>query len=220
MNSFTELLFLKMAFNEAFIPGATVVGLTFDGGVVLGAERRVTLGGFVVSKTGKKTFRVTDRVGAACAGMIGDMQILIKELQSYVKLRELEIKRPLSANSIAKLLSVIMFERRFAPMITQVMLGGYDDVKKPSIYVLDPLGSVIPDDYAAVGSGAEIAIGVVENGYSEGMSEKEAKELALKAIKAAIKRDVSSGDGVDLIYATKDGLREEAAPFIPPQVAG
>ncbi len=175
MNSFTELLFLKMAFNEAFIPGATVVGLTFDGGVVLGAERRVTLGGFVVSKTGKKTFRVTDRVGAACAGMIGDMQILIKELQSYVKLRELEIKRPLS---------------------------------------------VIPDDYAAVGSGAEIAIGVIENGYSEGMSEKEAKELALKAIKAAIKRDVSSGDGVDLIYATKDGLREEAAPFIPPQVAG
>ncbi len=206
-----------MAFNEAFIPGATVVGITYKEGVLLGAERRVTLGGFIVSKTGKKTFKITDRVGAACAGMIGDMQILIKELQSYVKIRELEVRRQLAPNSVAKLLSVILFERRYAPMITQVMLGGVDS--KPSIYVLDPLGSVIPDDYAAVGSGAEIAIGVIENAFVEGMNEEKATELALKAIKAAIKRDVSSGDGVDLIYVTKDGLREESAPFTQTQAA-
>ena len=200
-----------MAFNEAYIPGATVVGVTFKDGLILGAERRVTLGGFIVSKTAKKTFRVTDTVGAACAGMIGDMQILIKELQSYVKIRELEVRRPLAANSIAKLLSVIMFERRYAPMITQVMIGGVDS--KPSIYILDPLGSLIPDDYAAIGSGAEIAIGVVENGYTENMSEKQARDLAVKSIRSAIKRDVSSGDGVDLLFATREGVREETSLF-------
>ncbi|MHB8567339.1 MAG: Ntn hydrolase family protein [Nitrososphaerales archaeon] len=206
-----------MAFNEAYIPGATVVGITYKDGLVLGAERRVSLGGFIVSKTAKKTFRVTDTVGAACAGMIGDMQVLIKELHSYVKIRELEIRRPLAANSIAKLLSVIMFERRYAPMITQVMIGGVD--AKPSIFILDPLGSVIPDDYAAVGSGAEIAIGVVENGYTENMDEKQASELAVKAIRSAIKRDVSSGDGVDLLFATRDGIREESTMFQAPQAA-
>jgi proteasome beta subunit len=202
-----------MAFPEAYIPGATVVGITYKDGVLLGAERRVTLGGFVVSKTGKKTFRVTGSVGAACAGMIGDMQILIKELQSYVKIRELETRRRMAPNSVAKLLSVIMFERRYFPYITQVMLGGIDS--KPSIYVLDPLGSVIPDDYAAVGSGAEIAIGVVENGYVDGMTEAQARELGLKAIRAAIKRDVSSGDEIDLVYVTKDELREESLPLAP-----
>ena len=202
-----------MAFNEAFIPGATVVGIVYKDGVLLGAERRVTMGGFVVSKSGKKTFKVTDNVGAACAGLIGDMQILIKELQSYIKIRELETRRPMLPNSVAKLLSVIMFERRYVPFITQVMIGGVDT--KPSIYILDPLGSVIPDDYAAVGSGAEIAIGVVENGFSEGMTETQAKELGIKAIRAAIKRDASSGDGVDLVYVTKAGLREETAPLVP-----
>jgi proteasome beta subunit len=202
-----------LAFNEAYIPGATVVGIAYDGGVLLGAERRVTLGGFVISSTGKKTFKVTDHVGAACAGMIADMQILMKELQSYVKIRELETRKQMAPNSVAKLLSVIMFERRYFPFITQVMLGGVDT--KPSIYILDPLGSVIPDDYAAVGSGAEIAIGVVENGYTDGMSEQQAKELGVKAIRAAIKRDVSSGDGVDLVYVTKDGLREESLPLAP-----
>src|SRR5579872_4366671 len=200
-----------MAFNEAYIPGATVVGVTYKDGLVLGAERRVTLGGFIVSKTAKKTFQITDTVGAACAGMIGDMQILTKELKSYVKLRELELRRPLPANSIAKLLSVMMFERRFAPMITQVMIGGVD--AKPSIWILDPLGSLIPDDYAAVGSGAEIAIGLIENGYSENLSEVDAKNLAVRAIRSAIKRDVSSGDGVDLLFITKDGIREESTNF-------
>lgn len=190
-----------------------MVGIAYKDGVLLGAERRVTLGGFVVSKSGKKTFKVTDKVGAACAGMIGDMQILIKELQSYVKIRELETRRNMPANSVAKLLSVIMFERRYFPYITQVMVGGVDS--KPSIYVLDPLGSVIPDDYAAVGSGAEIAIGVVENEYTDGMSEAQARDLGLKAIRAAIKRDVSSGDEIDLVYVTKDELREESLPLAP-----
>ncbi len=203
-----------MAFNEAYIPGATVVGVAYKGGLVLGAERRATLGGFIVSKTAKKTFRVTDSIGAACAGMIGDMQILIKQLQSYVRIRELELRRPLPANSVAKLLSVIMFENRYAPMITQVMIGGVGE--KPMIWILDPLGSIIPDDYAAVGSGAEIAIGVIENGYKENMTEAQAKDLAVKAIRSAIKRDVSSGDGVDLLYATKDGVREETVPLAQP----
>jgi proteasome beta subunit len=197
---------------EAFIPGATVIGIAYKDGVLLGAERRITMGGFVISKSGKKTFRVTETVGAAAAGMIGDMQILIKELQSYVKIRELETKRRMPANSVAKLLSVIMYERKYLPYITQVMIGGIDS--KPSIYILDPLGSVIPDDYAAIGSGAELAIGVVENGYAEGMTEAQAKDLGLKAIRAAIKRDVNSGDGVDLIYVTKDKIREETAPLV------
>ncbi len=199
---------------KSYIPGATVVGITYKDGLVLGAERRVTLGGFIVSKTAKKTFKVTDTVGAACAGMIGDMQILIKELQSYVKIRELELRRPLPANSIAKLLSVMMFERRFAPMITQVMIGGIN--AKPSIWILDPLGSLIPDDYATVGSGAEIAIGLIENGYSENLSEEDAKDLAVRAIRSAIKRDVSSGDGVDLLFVTRDGIREESTTFVTP----
>src|SRR5579872_6835401 len=206
-----------MAFNEAYIPGATVVGVTYKDGLVLGAERRVTLGGFIVSKTAKKTFQITDTVGAACAGMIGDMQILTKELKSYVKLRELELRRPLPANSIAKLLSVMMFERRFAPMITQVMIGGVDS--KPSIWILDPLGSIIPDDYAAVGSGAEIAIGVIENGFRDNMSESDARTLAIKSIRSAIKRDVSSGDGVDLLFVDKQGIKEETAPFVAPQIS-
>ncbi len=195
----------------SYMPGATAVGIAFKGGVVVAAEKRVTYGTYVVSKTGKKVFKISDKVGAACAGLIGDMQVLMREISAYVKIRELEMRRELPPNSVAKLLSVIMFERRFAPFITQIVIGGVDD--KPLVYVLDPLGSIIPDKYASVGSGAEMAIGVIENEFTDNMSEDAAKNLAIKSIKSSIQRDAASGDGIDIMIITSSGIREETISF-------
>lgn len=193
---------------DAYIPGATAVGVAYKDGVVLGAERRITLGNYVISKKGRKVFKVTDSVGAVCAGMVADMQNLVKEVGVYSRLKELEAKRQLSASAVAKLTSVIMFERRFSPLLTQVILGGVD--QKPKVWVLDPLGSLITDEYASVGTGAEMATGVLEAGYGEGLTEKDARELAVSSIKASIARDTMSGNGIDLLTLDKQGFREES----------
>jgi proteasome beta subunit len=198
-----------MAFQ--FMPGATAVGISYDHGVVLASEKRVSYGNFVVNKNTKKTFPVTDHVGAACAGMIADMQILVRQVEALAKIRKLETRRNVAPNSIAKMMSVIMFERRFFPLLTQVIVGGIDD--KPQIYTLDPLGSVLPDDYAAVGSGAEMALGVLDSEYKPEISEQNARDLAVKAIKSSIQRDSASGDGIDILFVTQNQLREETLSF-------
>jgi len=200
-----------MAAFEQFMPGATAVGITFEGGVVLAAEKRVSFGTYVVSKTTKKTFRITDHVGAACAGMVADMQILIRQIEALAKIRTLEMRRPVPPNSIAKMVSVMLFERRYFPLLTQVIIGGVDT--KPVIYTLDPLGSLLPDEFAVAGTGAEMAIGVIESAYKPGMTEKDAKELAVKSIRSAISRDAASGDGVDILVITKKGCKEESIKF-------
>ena len=53
--------------GSAWMPGATTVGLIFKDGVILAAEKRVTYGYFIMSKGGKKVFKVTDTIGVACA---------------------------------------------------------------------------------------------------------------------------------------------------------
>lgn len=199
-----------MAFDQ-FMPGATAVGVTFDKGVVLAAEKRIALGTYIVSKGTKKTFRITDHVGAACAGMVADMQILIRQIESLAKIKALETRRPMPPNSIAKLISVMLFERRYFPLLTQVIIGGVDD--KPAIYTLDPLGSLLSDDFAVAGTGAEMAVGVIEASFKPNMNEKEAKELAVKAIRSAVSRDAASGDGVDMLVITKNGSKEESIKF-------
>jgi len=196
----------------AWMPGATTIGVVFQDGVVLASEKRVAYGYLVVSKGGKKVFKITDRIGAACAGLVGDMQILTREVEAQANLYNMDVGRTISVRSAAKLMSNILFNRRYAPLITQTIVGGLDE-DGPSLYVLDVLGSLIPDKYAAVGSGTEIAIGVVEEGYKEDMKLKEAKELVTRAIKSAISRDVLSGDGIDFLIITKEGAAEESIKF-------
>jgi proteasome beta subunit len=104
-----------------------------------------------------------------------------------------------------------MFERRFFPLLTQVIVGGIND--KPRIYTLDPVGSVLPDDYAAVGTGAEMALGVLDSEFKQKMSQDKARELAVKAIKSSIQRDSASGDGIDVLITTHDGYTEETMSF-------
>ena len=189
-----------------YMPGATAVGITFNEGVVFASERRIAYGNFVVSKTTKKTFVITPHVGAACAGLVADMQILSLQIAALAKIRRMEIKRDVPPNTVAKMMSNMMYERRFFPLLTQVIVGGLVD--KPIIYTLDPLGSVLPDDYAAVGTGAEMALGVLDPQYKKDLTEAQAVDLAVKSVRAASMRDSASGDNIDVLVMNKDGAKE------------
>jgi len=195
-----------------YIPGATTIGVTFEDGVILASEKRVSYGYLIVSKVGKKVFKITEQIGAASAGLVSDMQVLIREVEAYGKLFSLDVGRPISVRSAAKLMSNLLFYRRLAPLITQTIVGGMD-AEGASLYSLDPLGSVLPDKYTVVGSGTEIAMGVIEEGYRENMIVEDAKELVVRAMKSAISRDIMSGDGIDFLIITKNGIQEESTRF-------
>ncbi len=195
-----------------YIPGATTIGLVFSDGVILASEKRVTYGSMIMSKTVKKVFRIADQVGAACAGLVSDMQVLAREVEAQAKLFAFEAKRPMPVKAAAKVMSNVLFNMRMIPLITQTIVGGMDD-DVPALYVLDVIGSLLPDNYAAVGSGAQIATGVLEDGYKDNMSQQDARALVLRAIKSAIRRDAMSGDGVDFFIITKEGIKEENINF-------
>lgn len=195
-----------------YIPGATTIGVVCKEGVILASEKRVSYGYLVMSKGGKKVFKIADHIGAACAGLVSDMQMLMKEMEAYANLFRLETGRPIPVRSAAKFMSNLLFQRRLFPLLTQTIVGGTDE-EGASIYVLDVLGSVIPDKYAAVGSGAEIAIGTLEGSYKEDMTLEEAKDLVIRSVKSAISRDIMSGDGIDFLIITPEGTKEESLKF-------
>lgn len=194
--------------SEYYLPGATTVGIVCKDGVILAAERRVTYGYFVMSKSGKKVFKIADKIGAACAGIVADMQILTREVSAYLNLYSYEREQSVMVHTAAKLMGSMLFERRYFPYLAQTIVGGIDE-GGARLFVLDPLGSVIEDKFTAVGSGSEIAMGLLETEFKEGMSIEEGKGLARKAVKAASARDIGSGEGLDMLVITNSGIREE-----------
>jgi len=117
----------------------------------------------------------------------------------------------LKAHNIAKLLSLIPYSSsRYAPYVAETIVGGVDG--RTHVYVLDPLGATTEDDYAAVGTGAQLAISIVESEYRYSLSLEDARSLAIKAVEAAFSRDAASGDSIDLLLISGSGIKEEFVP--------
>jgi proteasome beta subunit len=60
-------------------------------------------------------------------------------------------------------------------------------------------GAITAEPIASSGSGAPIAYGVLESLYNGEMNLEEIKDLARKAVLAAMERDPGSGNGVNMV---------------------
>jgi proteasome beta subunit len=192
--------------------GGTALGLKFKDGVILAADKTYILGNMVFSTEVRKVFPLADYVGVAAAGLVADMQELFKEIKWHINLRSKQIGKRVDIRSIAKLTSVIMYSRRMFPYYTQILIGGY--LENPELYSLDSLGSLIGDDYVAIGTGSENVIGILDSEYKSDLEFEEAKELVRRSFKAAIRRDVLSGRSMDMLIIRKEGYEILTESFI------
>lgn len=192
---------------------ATALGLKFKDGVALAADRRVSYGTFVLSKSAKKVFLLNDSVGISTAGLPGDFQELVEVVKFNMILYELDLEKKATPTNIAKLLSLMLYQGRFRGIYyAELIVGGLEE-GAPKIVVLDPAGGLMEEEFAAIGTGAQIATGILEREYREGLNEEEAVSLAEKAMREAISRDALSGDGIDILVITGSGANQLYVPL-------
>jgi len=187
--------------------GTTTVGVIADGAVVLGADRKATMGYLVSSKHFPKILQLDDRLAVTTAGVVGDAQALVRYIKAELRLFELNEGDKASVKGAAALVSNILYSRRFYPYIVQLVIGGYDS--KPCLYSLDPSGGLSDEkEYFSTGSGSVMAFGVLEDKFRPGMPVEDAKKLVARAVRAATKRDIASGgDGIDIVVIDSRGYK-------------
>ncbi len=194
------------AYSKA-IHGTTTVALKFANGVVLAADKRATTGYYVAHKKVRKIAKIDERAAMTISGLVADAQTLIDVVKAEISYYKLSSKKPVTIKTIASILSNIIFAySRVLPYIVQLIVAGYDF--QPRIYVLDWFGTLTEEDYTATGSGSPIAISVIESSFREKLDRNEAIKLAVTAVNAAMKRDTASGEGVDVVVITENGVEE------------
>ncbi|MHA2233098.1 MAG: proteasome subunit beta [Candidatus Hodarchaeales archaeon] len=189
--------------------GGLSAGLAANDVVVMAAERRYSLGTFIASKTGvRKLVPVADHIALAATGIPADVQFLARIMSVQAELYRLENDRLISCKAAAKLLSNYLYSTRLSfPKYVEPLMGGFDS--QPRLVMLDVAGSINEEQYAVTGTGARIALGVLEEGFTEEMDKKMARSLVLRAINAGIHRDTASGDHIDLVIVEKDEMKVE-----------
>jgi proteasome beta subunit len=68
-------------------------------------------------------------------------------------------------------------------------------------------GSVENKNYVTTGSGSPVAYGLLEEEYKTDLTLEDAKNIALRAVKAAITRNIGTGDGINVALIDKNGFR-------------
>jgi len=124
-------------------------------------------------------------------------------MQIYTEFKKNE---PIPIKSLTRLSSLIFHQNRGYPFIADILVGGYDK-NGPALYNIDMFGSVEEKTYVTTGSGSPVAYGLLEEEYHDDLSVEEAKVIALRAVKAAITRNIGTGDGINVSIIDKDGFR-------------
>ncbi len=193
--------------------GTTTVGIKCTDGIVMAADKRVTIGGMlVVHKRFDKIQKVTDYIALSMAGSVSDAQLITRLLGAELRLRKMRLGREPTMTEAANLLGSIVYQniRRLTPFlsVTGFLIGGMDD-EGYHLYEIGIDGSVIEnDDYVTDGSGMFMALSVFDTLYKKDIKINDAVKLAVRAINAAMQRDTATGEGVDVFTITKSGVKK------------
>jgi proteasome beta subunit len=178
----------------------TIVGIKTNEGVVLGSDRRASKGFFIGSKITQKIAKVDDTLAIAIAGQLSDAEYLIRVAKAERKLLKLRRGFPLTVKESSRLIANLAYSglKSYQPYFVELLVAGVDD-NGGHIYAADMSGAITTEDFASSGSGSPIAYGVLESVYHENITNEEAKEIATKAVAAAMERDPGSGNGIDVL---------------------
>lgn len=182
--------------------GTTTVGAVGTNGVVLAADTRASLGGqFVTNRTARKVEPVDDRTAVAFAGSVSDGQSFVRQLRAEARSYEMRHGRPMSVETMSTVAGGLV--RRGPYRILDLVLGGVDDA--PAVYDIGPGGGVMGTEYAASGSGMQLAYGALESGYDPDATVDALRDVVVSAVHGATERDTASGDGMTVATITDSG---------------
>jgi proteasome beta subunit len=185
------------------VPHATtIVAATFTGGVVMGGDRRATMGNIIAQRDIEKVFSADEYscVGiAGAAGMAVEMVRLFQaELEHYEKIEGTTLSLDGKANRLASLLRGNL-GMALQGMAVVPLFAGYDlHSEVGRIFSYDVTGGRYEEQaFHSVGSGSVFARGSLKKLYSEHLTAEECVTAVVQALYDAADDDSATG-GPDL----------------------
>jgi len=191
-----------LALPKTIKTGTTICGITFKGGVILGADTRATEGPIVADKNCEKIHFLAKNIYCCGAGTAADTEMTTQMIASQLELLRLNTGRIVPVATANTLLKQHLF-RHQGHISAALVLGGVD-TNGPHLYCIHPHGSTFKGPYVTMGSGSLAAMSVFEARWKPDLSEEDGKKLVRDAIAAGVFNDLGSGSNIDLCVLKKD----------------
>jgi proteasome beta subunit len=195
--------------------GTPTSGILCKDAVILAADKRATAGNMIVGKDMEKVLEITPTMALTTAGVVSDIQLLVKYLRAELKLKDVRTGRKTTVKEAANYLARMNYDNIRSNYgmggICHFLFAGYDEINGGQLYDIYPDGSLTPatkeQGFMASGSGSVFALGLLEDGWKKDMTAEQATDLAIRSVNVALQRDSASGEGVDVLIIDRKGNR-------------
>ncbi|XP_031441498.1 proteasome subunit beta type-9 [Clupea harengus] len=193
--------------SEEVKTGTTIIGIEYDGGVVLGSDSRVSAGASVVNRVMNKLSLLHDKIYCALSGSAADAQTIAEIVNYQLDVHSVELGEDPLVRSAATLVKNISYKYK-EELSAHLIVAGWDRKKKGQVYVTMS-GLLSRQPFAVGGSGSSYIYGFVDAEYRKDMSRTECQEFVVNALTLAMGRDGSSGGVAYLVTIDETGTEEK-----------
>lgn len=193
---------------------------------IVAASMRLSTGYSILTRRQSKILRANAKCCIASAGFQGDKVALQKLLTARAINYEHDHRRKMSCPAMAQMLSNTLYNKRFFPFYTFNLCAGLDTEGKGCVYTYDAIGSYERVGYSCQGSGKDLIQPVLDNQLKSAspllfppvstatkLSKDECLDLVKEAFVSATERDIYTGDSVEIVIMTADGVTAEELPL-------
>ncbi|KAL3533209.1 hypothetical protein ACH5RR_006730 [Cinchona calisaya] len=197
--------------NASLSTGTTIIGVTYNGGVVLGADSRTSTGMYVANRASDKITKLTDNVYLCRSGSAADTQIISDYVRYFLHQHTIQIGQPATVKVAANLVRLLAYNNKNM-LQAGLIVGGWDKYGGGKIYGIPLGGTVLEQPFTIGGSGSSYLYGFFDQAWKEGMTREEAEQLVVKAVSLAIARDGASGGVVRTVTINAEGVTRKFYP--------
>jgi proteasome beta subunit len=191
--------------------GTTIVAVTYEGGVLMGGDRRATMGNLISSRDIEKVYPADSYSVIGIAGAAGIAIEMVKlyqvELEHYEKIEGITLSLDGKANRLAAMirgnLGAAMQGLAVVPLFAGFDLDAAEGVSPGRIFSYDVTGGNYEErGYAAVGSGSLFAKNSLKKTWRSGLPADAAVRTVVESLYDAADDDSATGgpDPVRRLY--------------------
>ncbi|KAK9458932.1 nucleophile aminohydrolase [Lipomyces oligophaga] len=217
-------------FNPYTDNGGTILAIAGEDFAVLAGDTRHTSGYSINSRFQPKVHELptSNPIVVSANGFSADGENLVDRLGQRVKWYEYNHHKPLSIKACARLIQSMLYGKRFFPYYVHTIIAGLDEQGKGAVYSFDPVGSYEREQCRAGGAAASLIMPFLDNqvnlknqhdpvsGQSlpaQFLSLDDTLKLVKDAFSSATERHIHVGDYLQIMVATKDGVKTEFYPL-------
>lgn len=195
------------------VTGSSVLGIKFNGGVMLAADTLGSYGSMARYRNLSRVLKVNDEVIMAAGGDYADFQFLKSIIEQNVIDEECRDEGfRFTPQALFSWVTRVFYNRRskFNPLWNTVVVGGLQN-GEPFLGYVDKIGTAYQAPSVASGFGHHIAQPMMRDALEkkQDLTEEEAKKVLENCLKVLFYRDARSWNSYEIAIVTKEGTRIE-----------